>query len=107
MMYTICPCSDDVCRIRFDFTAFTLTGPVTSALPTAASATNFAGDAIGDCRTDTFSISSAQGGTPTICGVNTGQHMNVETKMEAQLGVCNGICHLRENLGVLISQNRK
>jgi len=79
MMYTICPCSDDVCRIRFDFTAFTIAGPVTRALPATGGTTDFAGDAIGDCRTDTFSISSAQGGTPTICGVNTGQHMIVDT----------------------------
>lgn len=79
MMYTICPCSEDVCRIRFDFTAFTIAGPVTSTLQLAGAAANFAGDAIGDCRTDTFSISSAQGGTPTICGVNTGQHMIVDT----------------------------
>ena len=28
MTYTICPCSTDVCRIKFDFTQFMLAGPV-------------------------------------------------------------------------------
>jgi len=79
MTYTICPCSDDICRIRFDFTTFTIAGPHTVALPSAGTATNFQGDAVGDCLIDTFSISSSQGGTPTICGVNTGQHMIVDT----------------------------
>jgi len=87
MMYNICPCSDDVCRIRFDFTTFTLAGPVTN--PGAGTGANNLGgtvangfsfgDSIGDCLTDTFSISSSQGGTPVICGVNTGQHMIVDT----------------------------
>ena len=35
----------------------------------------FVGAAIGDCTTDAFSITSlGGGGTPTICGFNTGQH---------------------------------
>jgi len=29
---------------------------------------------LGDCTTDAFSITSASGGTPVICGFNTGQH---------------------------------
>ena len=32
-------------------------------------------EAIGDCTTDTFSISGGKnGGTPVICGTNTGYH---------------------------------
>lgn len=84
MQYTICPCSDDVCRIRFDFTQFTLNGPgegPTGGLAEAgvANADVTAGSAIGDCLTDTFSITSASGGTPVICGTNGGQHMYIDT----------------------------
>ena len=28
----------------------------------------------GDCTTDTFSITGGSGGSPVICGTNTGQH---------------------------------
>lgn len=80
MMYTICPCSEDVCRIRFDFTAFSIAGPVTGpALSNAGGTTDFSGDAIGDCLVDTFSVSSSQGGSPVICGDNKGQHMIIDT----------------------------
>lgn len=88
--YTICPCSQDVCRIRFDFTAFTLAGPYNQVGTPGALGTQgdvsttsidlFYGDAVGDCLTDTFSISSSTGsGTPIICGTNTGQHVIVDT----------------------------
>ena len=33
--------------------------------------------AVGQCRTDTFSATGTQGGSPVICGVNTGQHSKV------------------------------
>jgi len=84
MQYTICPCSDDVCRIRFDFTQFTLNGPgaaadVTSATGLSADINANVGTRIGDCLTDTFSITSSSGGTPVICGTNGGQHMIVDT----------------------------
>jgi len=81
MMYTICPCSQDVCRIRFDFTQFTLAGPSIGGTTGTGSAGNnqVAGEAIGDCTTDTFSITSPNGGSPVICGVNTNQHMILDT----------------------------
>lgn len=84
MQYKICPCSNDVCRIRFDFTQFTLNGPVqgpTGGLANAgvANADITFGSAIGDCITDTFSITSSSGGTPVICGTNGGQHMIIDT----------------------------
>lgn len=88
MQYKICPCSNDVCRIRFDFTQFALNGPVqgptavncaaNACLGGAANAVT-AGSAIGDCLIDTFSITSSSGGTPVICGTNGGQHMIIDT----------------------------
>jgi hypothetical protein len=75
--YTICPSSSDVCRIRFDFTAFTLAPPTLEATETAALGTN--GGSLGDCVEDNFSITSANGGSPVICGENTGQHMILDS----------------------------
>ena len=47
-----------------------IAGPyVPLAAPTAATDA-----AIGQCRTDTFVASGSTGGTPVICGINTGQH---------------------------------
>lgn len=79
--YTICPCSTDVCRIRFDFTTFTLAGPATNVGSQGASSTNIlvnTGANVGDCLTDTFSITGTSG-TPIICGTNTGQHVIVDS----------------------------
>merc|ERR1712038_1936911 len=78
MQYTICPCSSDVCRIRFDLTSFMLAGPYLPATPNAGVESDDA-FATGDCLTDTFSISGPNGGTPVICGTNDGQHMIVDT----------------------------
>jgi len=78
MQYTICPCSSDVCRIRFDLTSFMLSGPYVPATPNAGAESDDA-FATGDCLTDTFSISGPNGGTPVICGTNDGQHMIVDT----------------------------
>merc|ERR1712018_599392 len=78
MQYTICPCSSDVCRIRFDLTSFMLPGPYVPATPNAGAESDDA-FATGDCLTDTFSISGPNGGTPVICGTNDGQHMIVDT----------------------------
>jgi hypothetical protein len=64
-----------ICRIRLDFTTFMIAGPyVPLAAPTAATDA-----AIGQCRTDTFVASGSTGGTPVICGINTGQHLYVDT----------------------------
>jgi len=83
--YTICPCSTDVCRIRFDFTQFMIAPPYrpTPVAPDwlASGVTSMAEQAFatGDCTTDSFSISGPNGGTPIICGNNDGQHMIVDT----------------------------
>jgi len=95
--YTICPCSADVCRIRFDFTAFTLAGPFSfvgtyAGGDAALLVSNGAAGALGDCQTDSFSITGAKNsGTPIICGANTGQHVFVDSD--------GGSCHT-VNLGI-------
>merc|ERR1712223_2254522 len=83
--YTVCPCSTNICRIRFDFQTFVL---ASATAGTTVSATNTAagsqiGNAMGDCLTDSFSIIS-QGtfGTPVICGSNGGYHMIVDASTD-------------------------
>jgi len=93
--YTVCPCSDDICRIKFDFTSFTLSGPITDQgsvvlvdtdVPSAASV------AVGTCATDTFQIISPSGrGSPVICGVNDNQHMIIDAAGSDCLKVWAGI----------------
>jgi len=82
-MYKVCPMSSDICRIRFDFTDFTLAAPVTAPGTLAAAnagLTAVQGVSIGDCVEDQFSITSTVGaGTPVICGTNVGQHMIVDS----------------------------
>jgi len=112
--FTICPCSSDVCRIRFDFTAFTLAGPF-SYVGTQNGASNMmtakdgAGIALGDCQTDTFSITGSQNsGTPIICGTNTGQHVFVDSDGQnchtVSLGI--GSATATRNLDIMVTQFR-
>jgi len=83
----ICPCSSGICQMRLDFTNFVVTGPSTS-IATVGTATN--GQPApngkvpyglkGQCLTDQFTVRTARGGgngaqPPTICGVNSGEHM--------------------------------
>merc|ERR1711997_1083946 len=81
--YTICPCSSNICRIRFDFTTMVLasavTGTVTIAPTAVGAAATLNGQLVGDCVDDQFSITGGlSAGTPTICGTNTGYHMIVD-----------------------------
>merc|ERR1711971_1090060 len=81
--YTICPCSANICRIRFDFTTLVLASDVAGSLTIATTAVGAAatlnGPFVGDCVDDQFSITGGLGaGTPTICGTNTGYHMIVD-----------------------------
>jgi len=81
--YTICPCSANICRIRFDFTTLVLASAVAGSLTIATTAVGAAatlnGPFVGDCVDDQFSITGGLGaGTPTICGTNTGYHMIVD-----------------------------
>jgi len=90
--YKICPRDSSIRRIRFDLTTFAIAGPVAIDLagmfaagavddvlgnPIAGGAT--LGPSVGQCHTDTFSISGTRGPYPTICGMNSGQHMIVDT----------------------------
>merc|ERR1712083_865593 len=83
--YSICKCSTNICRIRFDFTTFVL---ATAVAGTTVSAANTAagsqiGNALGDCLTDQFSITShGTFGTPVICGSNGGYHMIVDASSD-------------------------
>jgi len=91
MNYMICPCSSDICRIRFDFTQFMLAGPYVKADGAGTAGKNQDAFAQGDCLTDTFSITGPMGGTPIICGANEGQHMIVDTDGSSCLTVNFGI----------------
>merc|ERR1711976_832896 len=73
--YTIRPCNENIRRIRFDFTTFVLTSQYQGTAD--GDATDGHG-AIGHCTEDAFSIGSPNGGTPLICGTNTGYHMIVD-----------------------------
>jgi len=84
--YSVCPCSSDICRIRYDFTTNVLA--TQSSLSTAAAAgtgtyltANFAA---GACLTDQMSITTPGGiGSPIICGYNSGQHMVLDSEGSA------------------------
>jgi len=73
--YTVCPCSTNICRIRYDFETFTLAGQTAGTAADAATISIIA-DAIGDCVEDRFSIKGSSGpSSPQICGTNSGYHM--------------------------------
>jgi len=77
-VYDICPCSTDICRIRYDFTTHTLADA--GAGTSAATGSLLQNGGTGDCSTDQFSITSPGAwGSPTICGTNTGQHMILDS----------------------------
>merc|ERR1711899_266607 len=100
--YTICKCSTNICRIRFDFTTFVL---ATAVAGTTVSAANTAagsqiGTALGDCTTDQFSITSpGNQGTPIICGSNGGYHMIVDASSDCSQATF--------NIGALTTTSRK
>lgn len=81
--YSVCPSGPEICRIRFDFTDFTLAAPVTAPGTLAAANAGILaiqGPSIGDCTEDQFSITNpVSSGTPVICGTNKGQHMIVDS----------------------------
>lgn len=95
--YSICPCSVDVCRIRFDFTMFNLAAPFTMQTGNCANAdcSASAAYAVGDCQIDTFSITAPGfAGSPLICGTNEGQHMILDSDgtscSKVNIGLGNG-----------------
>lgn len=82
--YTVCPISNDVCKLRIDFEAFSIGSPFTTAetcaaCPITAIIANSIALKTGDCITDSFTVSSPGGSSsPVICGINTGQHIYVD-----------------------------
>merc|ERR1712203_695906 len=59
--------------------ASAVTGTVTIAPTAVGAAASLNGQLVGDCVDDQFSITGGlSGGTPTICGTNTGYHMIVD-----------------------------
>lgn len=67
IMYTVNKCTTDVCWLRLDFESMTLAGPVASL------------EVNGGACQDAFTITSSNNqAIPTICGINTGQHIYVE-----------------------------
>jgi len=74
--YTFCKTNSDVCKLRIDFDTMVLSSPTTYAAQTPATDTYLLGAKMGDCTTDTLTVSNPGGAVPpTICGYNTGQHM--------------------------------
>merc|ERR1739838_462774 len=82
----ICKIDSDVVQLRLDFTTFVISDPSTSA-DTAFTVQNgnpsigpiLPQTSAGICDTDSFAVTSPGGaGTPTICGVNTDEHMYVD-----------------------------
>jgi len=75
--YEICPGDSTINRIRLDLTMFNIAGPF---LPASTNADHSsAASATGNCRTDSLSVTGTRGPYPVICGVNTEQHMIVDT----------------------------
>lgn len=76
--YMVCPCSSNICRIRYDFESMTLAGAVTgTTLSPQTLGTNT--NSMGACVEDKFSITGVGGmGSPVICGTNTGYHMVID-----------------------------
>jgi len=73
--YTFCKASSDICKLKIEFTSMVLADPVTYASGTAATAI-LLGYSLGDCNTDTLTVTNPGGHVPPIiCGYNTGQHM--------------------------------
>jgi len=96
-LYTICPCSDDICRIKFDFESFDIEGPTSGFFQVGAVTTRTTQEAnyqntVGQCMIDTFQIVSPSGrSSPLICGDNDNQHMILDVADQECLTVDLGI----------------
>jgi len=75
--YTICPGDSTINRIKLDLQVFNIAGPF---LPSTQNADHSASaSATGACNTDRLTVSGTRGPYPVICGLNTGQHIIVDT----------------------------
>jgi len=114
-LYTICPCSDDICRIKFDFESFDIQGPNSGFVYIGAAASiaetyNFA-NTVGQCMIDTFQIYSPSGrSSPLICGDNDNQHMIMDVSdnecLTVDLGIGTTTTSTTRELDIRIMQYR-
>lgn len=73
--YTICKSNSDVCKLRIDYESMSI-GPPGTIDQASTTAGLTPSPIVGDCITDSLTINNPGGSSPpTICGVNTGQHM--------------------------------
>jgi len=75
--YEICPVDSTINRIKLDLKMFSIAGTFLPATHNAQHTDKES--ATGSCRTDSLSVTGTRGPYPVICGVNTGQHMIVDT----------------------------
>jgi len=80
--YKIEKCDDAVCTLRLDFEEFSIASWAAAAGGAVQTDTDFT------CATDTFVVSNLQTKqtVPTICGVNTGQHMYLDLGPDSNSG---------------------
>ena len=81
----ICPCSDDICQLRLDFSTFVITGPETT---TTTVVNNKCGGKslfeLGQCQTDIFSVTApGNNAPPVICGTNSGEHSKLRVDIKS------------------------
>lgn len=110
--YTICPCSDDICRIKFDFIDFTLEGPISGVgtVVMAGAQVEVNLNNIGTCDSDSFQIISPSGrSSPLICGENANQHMFLDG-LDSQCQTVNlglgATSTVTRNLNIRVTQYR-
>merc|ERR1719361_3335963 len=91
---SVCPVADDICQLRLDFTTFVTTGP---SFVSIVQVRRRFGQPVGDhddtlydksgstystnCLTDSFHAqgASASSNPPMVCGVLTGEHMDMDS----------------------------
>ena len=80
----ICPCSENICQLRLDFSTFVITGPET--VTTTVVVNKIGGKSfheLGQCQTDIFSVTAPGNNAPgVICGTNSGEHSKLRTKIK-------------------------
>lgn len=85
--YQVCPSTSSVCKLRIDFTAFSIYTPWTSLviaagtsgyIPNGIVVNILDGVILGDCLVDQFTVTGAGvSSPPTMCGIGGAQHMYV------------------------------
>jgi len=92
----LCPINNNICQLRIDFTTFVITGPNTLTVCTtrmmmgvqrnvgANAVTLDAATWTTQCNADQFTVSgkSPTNSVPTICGLNTGEHIYVDANVQ-------------------------